>query len=84
MSRKAQSTLEYALIIAVVVGALIAAQVYVKRGVEGRLKSATDDIGTQYDIELGGSHQKSELQGDRVEVSMSGDADFSGSGSGPG
>jgi len=46
--RKAQSTLEYALIISVVVGALLAMQVYVKRGVQGRLKSATDDIGDQY------------------------------------
>ena len=48
IKRRAQSTLEYALIIAVVVGALIAMQVYVKRGVQGRLKSATDDIGEQY------------------------------------
>jgi len=48
MKRRAQSTLEYALIIAVVVGALIAMQVYVKRGIQGRLKSATDDIGEQY------------------------------------
>jgi Flp pilus assembly pilin Flp len=46
--RKAQSTLEYALIVAVVVGALLAMQVYVKRGLQGRLKSATDDIGDQY------------------------------------
>ena len=31
MERRAQSTLEYALMIAVVIGALIAMQVYVKR-----------------------------------------------------
>lgn len=48
IKRRAQSTLEYSLIVAVVVGALIAMQVYVKRGVQGRLKSATDDIGEQY------------------------------------
>lgn len=48
IKRRAQSTLEYALIIAVVVGGLIAMQVYVKRGLQGRLKSAADDIGEQY------------------------------------
>jgi len=40
--------LEYALIIAVVVGALLAMQVYVRRGVQGKLREATDDIGGQY------------------------------------
>ena len=48
IKRKAQSTLEYALIIAVVVGALVAMQVYVKRGLQGRYKSAADDMGEQY------------------------------------
>jgi len=48
IKRRAQSTLEYALIVAVVVGALIAMQVYVKRGLQGRLKSAADDMGEQY------------------------------------
>jgi len=48
LNRKAQSTLEYAVIVAVVVGALLAIQVYVKRGVQGRLRSSTDNIGDQY------------------------------------
>lgn len=47
--RKGQSTLEYALIIAVVVAGLLLMQFYVKRGYSGRLKSASDDIGEQYD-----------------------------------
>lgn len=47
--KKAQSTLEYAIVLAVVVGALIAMQIYMKRGVEGRLRSSTDDIGEQFD-----------------------------------
>jgi len=46
--RKGQSTLEYALIIAVVAGAMIAMQVYIKRGVQGKLKATADDIGKQY------------------------------------
>lgn len=48
MSRKGQSTLEYALIIAVVLGGLLAMQNYMRRGVEGKLRSSTDSIGTQY------------------------------------
>ncbi|MFA6349799.1 MAG: hypothetical protein WCY12_02580 [Candidatus Omnitrophota bacterium] len=46
--KRGQSTLEYAIIIAVVVGALLAIQVYVKRGVQGRFKQAADDIGEQF------------------------------------
>lgn len=46
--QKAQSTLEYALLIGVVIGALITIQAYIKRGLQGRYKSASDDIGSQY------------------------------------
>ncbi|MBP7835975.1 MAG: hypothetical protein KA022_00685 [Candidatus Omnitrophica bacterium] len=49
MNRKAQSTLEYALIIAAVVGALVAINAYMKKGVQGRLKESTDQIGKQFD-----------------------------------
>jgi len=45
---KAQSTLEYAIIIAVVVGALLAMQTYIKRGIQGKLQASTDSIGEQY------------------------------------
>jgi len=45
---KGQSTLEYAVLIIIVIGALLSIQVYIKRGVQGRLRSATDDIGDQY------------------------------------
>jgi hypothetical protein len=48
-NRKGQSTLEYALIIAVVVAGLLLMQHYVRRGYAGRLKSASDEMGEQYD-----------------------------------
>ncbi len=47
--RRGQSTLEYAVLIAVVVGALVAIQVYLKRGVQGKLRESTDQIGEQFD-----------------------------------
>ncbi|MDE1921243.1 MAG: hypothetical protein KGJ09_05485 [Candidatus Omnitrophica bacterium] len=46
--KRGQSFLEYSVMIVVVVGALLTLQVYIKRGVQGRLKSAADDIGDQY------------------------------------
>ena len=46
--KKGQSTLEYAILIIVVMAALLSIQVYVKRGIQGRFKSAADDIGDQY------------------------------------
>ena len=47
-NKKAQSTLEYAILIIIIIAALLSLQVYVKRGIQGRLKSATDDVGEQY------------------------------------
>ncbi|MGE5309366.1 MAG: hypothetical protein ACM3OC_09795 [Deltaproteobacteria bacterium] len=47
--RKGQSTLEYAILIAVIVGGLVAMQYYVRRGYQGKLKSASDDMGEQYE-----------------------------------
>ena len=48
MRNKGQSTLEYAVLIIIIIGALLSIQVYIKRGIQGRLKSATDDIGDQF------------------------------------
>ncbi len=47
--RRGQSTLEYVILILIVVAALLTMQVYMKRGVQGRWKSAVDDMGDQYD-----------------------------------
>jgi len=48
----AQSTLEYAVLAVVVIGALLSIQAYLKRGIMGKMKSSTDDISAeQYDPE---------------------------------
>ncbi|MDD4907725.1 MAG: hypothetical protein PHJ00_01525 [Candidatus Omnitrophica bacterium] len=48
LNKRGQSTLEYALLIGIIVAALIAMQVYMKRGVQGKLRDSTDQIGDQY------------------------------------
>ncbi len=48
-SRNGQSALEYAVIIACVVAALVAMQIYIKRGVQGRLRQAADEVGQAYE-----------------------------------
>ena len=47
-SKKAQSSLEFCILIVIIIGALIAMQVYIKRAIQGRLRLAADDIGEQY------------------------------------
>lgn len=48
-NKRGQSTLEYALLIAAVVAGLVMMQIYLKRGIGGRLKSGADNIGDQFD-----------------------------------
>lgn len=42
LNRKAQTTAEYAILIAVVVGALVGMQIYVRRGLQGRIRDVVD------------------------------------------
>jgi len=48
-NRKGQTLLEYTVIFIVILGVMIAMKDYMKRGVQGRWKSASDDMGEQYD-----------------------------------
>ncbi|MBM3250503.1 MAG: class III signal peptide-containing protein [Candidatus Omnitrophica bacterium] len=50
--KKGQTTLEYAILIGVVAAALIAMQVYLKRGYQGKLRASADDMGDQFSPEL--------------------------------
>lgn len=46
--RSAQSTLEYAILIGVIVAGLVAMQVYLKRGYQGKLRESADSMGDQF------------------------------------
>jgi hypothetical protein len=46
--KRAQTALEYSLVIAVVVLALIAMQIYMRRGMSGKLRDVADSLGKQY------------------------------------
>lgn len=46
--KKAQAILEYSVLIACFIAALVVMQIYVKRGIQGRLKAVAADLGKQY------------------------------------
>jgi len=51
-NKKAQNTMEYALLIAIVIGVFSAMQLYIRRGLQARIRAGTDSIP---DIVLGQS-----------------------------
>ncbi|MDP8265720.1 MAG: hypothetical protein P9M07_02105 [Candidatus Aceula meridiana] len=81
---KGQSTLEYAVLVVVVLGALMAVQQYLSRGIQGRAKQATDDISdTQFVPDqtvytktvVTASNTKEMAQGGETNSELQGDAD---------
>jgi hypothetical protein len=46
IGKRAQTTAEYAILIALVVAAVTAMQIYVKRGMQGKVKDVVDGMGT--------------------------------------
>ncbi len=56
--RQGQSVLEYAILMVIVIAALLSLQVYIKRGLQGRLKSSTDEIGDGYSQAQGANYVK--------------------------
>ncbi len=46
---RGQSSLEYTIIIIILIGALLAISTYFKRGIQGRWKDSVDGLGDQYD-----------------------------------
>ena len=55
LNKKGQSGLELGLLLVMAILALIALQHYFKKAYQGRLKSAADDVGTQWSLENGSS-----------------------------
>lgn len=49
LRRRGQVSLEWAVLLVVVMGALLAMQAYFKRGIQGRWRSSVDGVGEQYD-----------------------------------
>lgn len=49
-NRRGQSSLEYTLIITAVIAAVVAMGGYVKRGIQGRVRASSDQIGDQFAI----------------------------------
>ena len=77
---KGQSTLEYAMIIAVVVAALLAMNIYMKRGVQGKLRESIDSVGEQYDAGEVTSKYTTEQKGDLITKEEFGTAEAGGKG----
>ena len=49
---KAQSTIEFVLLMIIILAAFLTMQSYIKRGLQGRWKGAVDELGDQYDPRL--------------------------------
>jgi len=47
--RKGQGTLEFTVLIIILIGALLAISPYFKRGIQGRWKASIDEMAAQYD-----------------------------------
>ncbi len=48
MNRRGQAVIEMSMVIAIVCGALLGMQIYIKRGISGRLREAADSVGEQF------------------------------------
>jgi len=57
LKRKGQSTAEYAIVIGLVIAAAVAMQVYVKRGIQGKVKAATDYVDDDASAVVGDARQ---------------------------
>lgn len=47
--KKGQTSLEYVVLLIILMGAFLGMQNYMKRGVQGRWKASVDELGDQYD-----------------------------------
>ena len=54
--KRGQTALEYTLLMIIVIGAFLAMQSYIKRGLQGRWKESIDQLGEQYDPQTADTH----------------------------
>ncbi|MBI3601836.1 MAG: hypothetical protein HY209_02980 [Candidatus Omnitrophica bacterium] len=52
---KGQSFLEYSVLLIIILAVFLSMQMYIKRGIQGRWKSAVDEFGDQYDPRVANS-----------------------------
>ncbi len=71
LKSKGQSTLEYVILIGFVVAALIAMGVYMKRGIQGKLRESTDQVGEQYSANQTESEYIITSKSDQYEKTLS-------------
>jgi hypothetical protein len=58
IKKNGQSTLEYAILMVVVIAALITMQSYIRRAYQGRLKDGSDQIGEQFSTDANSMYSK--------------------------
>lgn len=54
-ARRGQTSLEFLVLMTIILGAFLATSNYFKRALQGRWKTAVDDLGEQYDPRTGNS-----------------------------
>ena len=52
IQKRGQTSVEFAVVVIIVLGAFLAIGNYFKRGIQGRWKAAIDEVGEQYDPRL--------------------------------
>lgn len=69
MQRKAQSLLEYSVLICIVVAALFAMRVYFKRSLQGRIRGYADEVSGGFSYSPGATNSNSTINKTVKEVS---------------
>jgi len=70
--KRAQSVLEYSLLIAIIVGAAIVMQFYIRRGMQGQVQLSGDQVGDQYVVADTKNHELYKSEASTTEVTAPG------------
>lgn len=75
MDKRAQSTIEYFVMICIIIGALVGSQVYLKRALQGKMKGISDDLsgGGQYSPRATSGYTEVNLAINELDISTSKD-----------